>query len=110
MDEPSLPRDIEDEVRVLVLADEERLGLTDLLGELRAARVAPDELTAHRHLRAMRALAAETVETRVDRSARGRPSKLRVVAASWITATAVVGCAGLAAASGALPGPRQHAG
>jgi hypothetical protein len=108
MYEPTLPRDLQDAIRAVGVDDAERAALADLLGDLASEPVPPDELTARRHIRAMCEAGGAMVESRVT-SGRRRGRKVRVVAASWIAAATVLGGAGVAAATGSLPGPIQHA-
>jgi hypothetical protein len=108
MHEPTLPRDLQDAVRAVGVDDAERAALADLLGNLAMEPVPPDELTARRHIRAMCEAGPATVASRVT-TRRRRVGRVRVVAASWIAAATVLGGAGVAAATGSLPGPIQHA-
>jgi hypothetical protein len=109
MDHWTPPKDLLDEIRALPTDERTTVKLAGALGAVRTGLVdAPDELTARRHLAAMRETSGRNVRLRrPPRVARGR--SLRTAAASLVTAATVLGGVGVAAANSALPGPVQHA-
>lgn len=109
MDHPTPPKDLLDEIRALPTDERTTVKLAGALGALRTGLVdAPDELTARRHLAAMREAGGRKVRLSRRRCV-ARGHGLRTAAASLVTAATVLGGVGVAAASSALPGPLQHA-
>ncbi|HZR12660.1 MAG TPA: hypothetical protein VFC33_05355 [Acidimicrobiia bacterium] len=105
------PEDLLDDARAVAGEDRAALALVDDLGALRAAlAVSTDELTARRHLAAMRAAGPVTTgpRRRHRRSAFTR-RHVRTAAASLVTAATLLGGVGVAAANSALPAPLEHA-